>query len=104
MEGAWHHIILIDLDSIDVPEDHLARNIRKMEPDVPIIGLGNQASSPCPDITYLKKPLTLDLIKKYFPRVVSEKETKGGRKALNGLVLAGCISLLLWIFLFWIWK
>jgi DNA-binding NtrC family response regulator len=29
LEGAWHHIILIDLDSIDIPEDHLARNIRK---------------------------------------------------------------------------
>jgi len=104
MEKTWFHLILIDLDSIDVPEDHLARKIRIMEPDIPIIGLGNQDIGPCPDITYLKKPLSLDLIKKYFPKVVSEKETKGGRKALGGLVLAGCISILLWLFLLWIWK
>jgi hypothetical protein len=75
-----------------------------MEPDVPIIGFGNHSNGPCPDITYLKKPLTLDLIKKYFPKLVSEKETKGGRKALKGLVLAGSLALLLWLFLFWIWK
>ena len=41
IEKTWSHIILIDLDSIDIPEDYLARNIRKMEPDIPIIGMGN---------------------------------------------------------------
>jgi hypothetical protein len=75
-----------------------------MEPDIPIICLGNHAKGPCPDITYLKKPLSIELIKEIFPQAVTEKETKGGRKALGGLVLAGCISLLLWLFLIWIWK
>lgn len=87
-----------------MPEDHLARKIRITEPDIPIIGLGNQDRGPCPDITYLKKPLTVEKIKDIFPQAVTEKETKGGRKALGGLVLAGCISLLLWLFLIWIWK
>jgi DNA-binding NtrC family response regulator len=104
LKHTWYHLILIDLDSIDVPEYHLAKKIRITEPDIPIIGLGNQDRGPCPDITYLKKPLTVEKVKDFFPQAVTEKETKGGRKALGGLVLAGCISLLLWLFLIWIWK
>ncbi len=41
LNDTWHHLILIDLDSIDVSEDYLVTNIRKIEPDIPIIGLGD---------------------------------------------------------------
>ena len=89
----------MDLDFIDVPEYHLAKKIRIMEPDILIIGIGNQDRDPCSDITYLKKPLTAEKIKDVFPQAVTVKEIKGGRKALGGLVLAGCLSLPLWLFL-----
>ena len=95
------HLILIDLDSIDIPEDHLARKARIMEPDIPIIGLGNNDRGSCPDISYLKKPLTVEKIRDIFPQAVTKKEIKGGRKALKGLLLAMCISLFLWILLIW---
>lgn len=98
----WYHLVLIDLDSIDVSEDYLVRNIRKIEPDIPIIGLGIQSGGPCSDITYLKKPLTLELIRKIFPQAVSVKETKVGRRTLKGLLLAVCTGLFLWILLIWI--
>jgi DNA-binding NtrC family response regulator len=68
LKDTWHHLVLIDLDSIDVSEDYLAINIRKIEPDIPIIGLGSHASGSCPDITYLKKPLTVEKIKNIFPK------------------------------------
>ena len=100
----WYHLILIDLDSIDVFENYLIRHIRKIEPDIPIIGLGSQDRGPRQDITYLKKPLTVELIRKNFLQAVSVKETKVGRKTLTGLLLAVCIGLFLWILLFWIWK
>ena len=82
LKKTWYHLILIDLDSINVPEDHLATNIRKMEPDMPIIGLGNYSSGPCPNITCLKKPLSHGLLQKYFPKIVSEKGIKVGLRVL----------------------
>jgi DNA-binding NtrC family response regulator len=93
IKHTWYHLILIDLDSIDVFENYLIRHIRKIEPDVPIIGLGSH-----------KKPLTVELIRKNFLQAVSVKETKVGRKTLTGLILACCIGSLLWVLLFWIWK
>ena len=81
LNDTWHHLILIDLDSIDVSEDYLVRNIRKIEPDIPIIGLGSQDGGPCQDITCLKKPLTFERIKDIFPQTVTEKEIKRQRKA-----------------------
>lgn len=99
LKKTWYNIILIDLDSIDVSEDYLARKIRIMEPDIPIIGLGNHTKGRCLDITYLKKPLSLELIEKYFLKVFYEKEIKGGRKALNGVLLGICTGLLLWLLL-----
>ena len=104
IKHTWYHLILIDLDSIDVFENYLIRHIRKIEPDVPIIGLGSQDRGPCQDITYLKKPLTIELIRKNFLQAVSVKETKVGRKTLKGLLLAVCTGLFLWVLLFWIWR
>ncbi|MEE8429757.1 MAG: response regulator [Candidatus Desulfatibia sp.] len=104
LKDTWHHLVLIDLDSIDVSEDYLVINIRQIEPDIPIIGLGSHASGSCPDITYLKKPLTVEKIKDIFPQEVNKKETKGGRKALYGLILACCLSIMLWVFLIRIWR
>jgi len=85
-----------------VSEDYLVRNIRKIEPDMPIIGLGNYSSGPSPDVTYFEKPLTVELIKKYFLKLVSEKETKVGRKTLKGVLLAVCTGLFPWILFIWI--
>ena len=104
LKKTWYHMILIDLDSIDVPEDYLARTIRKIEPDIPIIGLGNHDRGPCADIAYLRKPFTLDLIKRVLPRAVTVRETKSGRKVLKGIVLGVCTGFLLWLLLIWIWK
>ena len=42
----WYHLILIDLDSIDVFENYLIRYIRKIEPDIPIIGMGESGGRP----------------------------------------------------------
>jgi len=102
LRSTWYHLVLMDLDSIDVPESHLAEAIRKVEPDVPIIGLGHHPGGSCPVITYLDKPLTTNLIKKTFPTAVAEKETCRGRKALKGLILAAFSAFLLWIILFWV--
>lgn len=104
LKHTWCHLILVDLDSIDVPVDYLAGHIRKIEPDIPIIGLGNYASGPCPDVTYVKGPLTVEQIKDIFPHAVSAKEGKGGRRAMHGLALAGCLSVLLYVLLIWIWR
>jgi len=104
LKKTWYHMILIDLDSIDVPEGYLAGKIRKIEPDIPIIGLGNHTNGPCLDVTYLKKPLTLDLIKRVFSQAVTLRETKSGRKALKGIVVGVCTGFLLWLLLIWIWK
>ena len=92
----------LGLDSIDALEDHLAKYIREIEPDIPIIGLGNHASGPCLDVTYLKKPLTFELIRNIFPQLVSEKEVKVGRKALKGIVIGVCAGVLLWLLFIWI--
>lgn len=100
----WYHLILIDLDSIDVFETYLIKYIRKIEPDIPIIGLGSQDRGPCRDVTYLKKPLTVELIRKIFLQAVRVKKTKVRRKTLTGLILACCIASLFWILLFWIWR
>jgi len=45
LKDTWYHLVLIDLDSIDVAPDYLATNIRQIEPDIPIIGLGDDAIS-----------------------------------------------------------
>ena len=102
LNDTWYNLILIELDSIDAPEDHLAKYIRKIEPNIPIIGLGNHPSGPCPNVTYLKKPLTFELIRNIFPQLVSEKEVKVGRKALKGIVIGVCAGVLLWLLFIWI--
>jgi len=102
LNDTWYNLILIELDSIDALEDHLAKYIREIEPDIPIIGLGNHASGPCLDVTYLKKPLTFELIRNIFPQLVSEKEVKVGRKALKGIVIGVCAGVLLWLLFIWI--
>ena len=55
-------------------------------------------------MTYLKKPLTVEKIKDIFLQEVNKKESKGGRKALYGLILACCLSIMLWVFLIRIWR
>ncbi|MDF1594223.1 MAG: hypothetical protein P1P89_22155 [Desulfobacterales bacterium] len=104
LKHTWHHLVLIDLDSIDVTPDYLAANIRKIEPDIPIIGLGNQTGGSCPDITYLKKPLTFEQINDIFPQATTAKEIKTGRRALKGLILAVGVGLFLWVLLIWMWR
>ena len=104
LKDTWQHLVLIDLNSIDVATDYLVTNIRQIEPDIPIIGLGNQASCPCPDITYLKKLLTFEQIKDIFPQATTAKEIKAGRQALKGLILAVSIGLFLWVLLIWMWR
>ena len=104
LKGAWHDLVLIDLDSIDVDIGYLVTKIRQIEPNIPIIGLGNHANGSCLDITYLKKPLTVKQVKDIFPRAVTEKEINTGRRALKGLILAVGIALFLWILLIWMWK
>ena len=39
LRKTWYHLVLIDFDSIGVPEDYLARVIRKVDLDILIIGL-----------------------------------------------------------------
>ena len=104
LKDTWHHLVLIDLDSIDVAPDYLATNIRQIEPDIPIIGMGNHASGPCPDITYLKKPLTFEQINDIFPQATTAKEIKTGRRALKGFILAVGGALFLWVLLIWMWR
>ncbi|MBN2062137.1 MAG: hypothetical protein JW882_17155 [Deltaproteobacteria bacterium] len=100
LEKTWYHIILIDLDSIDVSETYLAKKIREMEPDIPIIGLGRHGRGACPDVTYLEKPLSSEIIKKHFPVFVAAKEARTGRRALYGFALALCVGIILWIIIF----
>lgn len=104
LKDTWYHLALIDLDSIDVAADCLVTNIRQIEPDIPIIGLGNQASGPCPDMTYLKKPLSFEQIKDIFPQATTSREVKTGRRALKGLILAVGISIFIWVLLIWMWR
>jgi len=48
MKHAWYHTVLIDLDSIEEAPGDLVAIIKQNKPHIPIIGLGDHASSSLP--------------------------------------------------------
>jgi DNA-binding NtrC family response regulator len=74
LEKTLYALVLIDLDSIDVPEEYLARKIKEVEPYIPIIGLGRHGWGPCHEVTYLTKPFSSEIIKRHFLELVSRSD------------------------------
>jgi CheY-like chemotaxis protein len=104
LEKTWYHLVLMDLDSIDVSDDYLAGKIRKLEPDIPIIALEWHGRCACPEMSYFKKPLSLEIIQKYFSALVIQKESRAENKSLYALILACWLAVIIWIFISFIWK
>ena len=96
----WYNMALLDLGSMDVPVDYLVKNIKKMEPDIPIIGLGRNVSGKSTDILYIKNPLTSKKIMTIFPELITDRERKSRNKTLYGLLLGVSIAIIIWTFIF----
>jgi len=100
----WFHLVLIDADAMKDAVDELISNIRIVAPDMPVALLGSDDSLSRPDVRYLDKPLTLDLLKTTLLQAVSTRIDRNERKIGRGTVLGIGLSLLLWAVMIWLWR